>query len=44
MFEAAEGKPEKEGKEKVGIFAGHPISARESSTEAGWCQFCSVNE
>lgn len=51
VFAAAEGKPENEGKEKVGIFAGHPVNAGESneawllcSNEAGWCQVCSVNE
>lgn len=51
MFAAAEGKSENERKEKVGIFAGHPVSAGESnearllsSREAGWCQLCSVNE
>lgn len=48
MFAAAEGKTEKEGKGKVGIFPGHPVSARESneaqllcSSKAGFAQLMS---
>lgn len=51
VFAAAEEKPEKEGKEKVGIFPGHPASAGEWKEawllclkEAGWGQLCSVKE
>lgn len=38
VFAAAEGKPEKEGKEKVGMFPGHPVSAEESNK--AWLLCC----